>query len=51
METSDQFKDVRFMTAAEKRRVLQQWVRFIKSGFGERHFMKSLKEILATKTA
>jgi len=46
METSDQFKDVRFMTAAEKRRVLQQWVRFIKSGFDERHFMKSLYEHL-----
>ena len=37
METNDQFKDVRFMTAAEKRRVLLQWVRFMKSGF-DAHF-------------
>ena len=42
METSNQFKDVRFMTAAEQRRVLLQWVRFMKSGFDARHFMKSL---------
>jgi len=46
METSDQFKDVRFMTAAQKRRVLLQWVRFMKSGFDARHFMKSLYEHL-----
>jgi hypothetical protein len=30
METTE-FKDVRFMTAAEKRKVLRQWVRFLKS--------------------
>ena len=42
METVNQFKDVRFMTAAEKQRVLRQWVGFMKSGFNERHFMKSL---------
>jgi hypothetical protein len=41
METTE-FKDVRFMTAAEKRKVLRQWVRFLKSGFEARHFMKSL---------
>ena len=41
METTE-FKDVRFMTAAEKRKVLRQWVRFLKSGFETRFFMKSL---------
>jgi hypothetical protein len=41
METTE-FKDVRFMTAAEKRKVLRQWVRFLKSGFEARLFMKSL---------
>ena len=42
MQTNEQFKDVRFMTGAEKMRVLRQWVRFMKSGFDARHFMKSL---------
>ena len=42
METGNQFKDVRFMTATEKQKVLRQWVRFMKSGFDARHFMKSL---------
>jgi hypothetical protein len=37
-----EFKDARFMTAAEKRKVLRQWGRFLKSGFHARHFMKSL---------
>ena len=46
METSNQFKDVRFMTAAEKMWVLRQWVRFMKSGFDARHFMKSLYDHL-----
>ena len=46
METSNQFKDVRFMTAAEKQKVLRQWVRFMKSGFDARHFMKSLYDHL-----
>ena len=46
MRTSDQFRDVRFMTAAEKRRVLCQWARFLKSGFDARHFMKSLYQHL-----
>ena len=46
METSNQFKDVRFMTAAEKQRVLRQWGRFMKSGFDAGHFMKSLYEHL-----
>lgn len=46
METSDQFRDVRFMTALEKRRVLRQWVGFLKSGFDARRFMKSLYEHL-----
>jgi hypothetical protein len=41
METTE-FKDVRFMTAAEKKRVLRQFVRFLKSGFEARLFMKSL---------
>jgi hypothetical protein len=30
------------MTAAEKKKVLRQWVRFLKSGFEARLFMKSL---------
>ena len=42
METNNQFKDVRFMTAADKKKVLRQWDRFLKSGFDARHFMKSL---------
>ena len=42
METVNQFRDVRFMVAAEKQCVLRQWVGFMKSGFDERHFMKSL---------
>ena len=42
METVKQFRDVQFMAASEKQCVLRQWVRFIKSGFDERHFMKSL---------
>jgi len=46
METNDQFKDVRFMTGEAKRRVLRQWVRFVKSGFDARHFTKSLYEHL-----
>lgn len=37
-----EFKDVRFMTAAEKKKVLRQWGRFLKSGFDARLFMKSL---------
>jgi hypothetical protein len=41
METTE-FKDVRFMTAAEKKRVLRQWKLFLKSGFDARLFMKSL---------
>jgi len=41
METTE-FKDVRFMTAADKKKVLRQWVRFLKSGFDARLFMKSL---------
>jgi len=41
MDTNE-FKDVRFMTADEKRRVWRQWTRFLKSGFDARHFMKSL---------
>jgi hypothetical protein len=45
METTE-FKDVRFMTAAEKSRVWRQWVRFMKSGFDARHFMKSLYDHL-----
>ena len=42
METSNQFKDVRFMTAEAKQKILRQWVRFLKSGFDQRHFMKGL---------
>ena len=41
MDTTE-FKDVRFMTAAEKSKVLRQWKRFLKSGFEARLFMKSL---------
>ncbi len=41
METTE-FRDVRFMTAAEKKRVLRQFIRFLKSGFEARLFMKSL---------
>ena len=41
METTE-FKDARFMTAAEKKRVLRQWKLFLKSGFEARLFMKSL---------
>ena len=37
-----EFKDVRFMTAVDKKKVLRQWVRFLKSGCDARHFMKSL---------
>ena len=42
MKTSSQFKDARFMTAAEKQRVLRQWIGFMKSGFAARHFTKGL---------
>ena len=45
MDTNE-FKDVRFMTAAEKKKVLRQWVRFLKSGFDARIFMKSLYQHL-----
>ena len=41
METTE-FRGVRFMTAAEKQKVLRQWKRFLKSGFEARLFMKSL---------
>jgi hypothetical protein len=41
METTE-FRDVRFMTAVEKKRVLRQFIRFLKSGFEARLFMKSL---------
>ena len=41
-----QFKDVRFMTAAQKRRIVRQWRLFLKSGFAPRHFKKSLYEHL-----
>lgn len=46
MKASIQFKDARFMTAAEKQRVLGQWVAFLRGGFDARHFMKSLYEHL-----
>ena len=46
MKTGIQFKDSRFMAAKEKQRVLGQWVRFLKGGFDERHFKKSLYEHL-----
>ena len=39
---TNEFKDVRFMTAGEKMRVLRQWIRFLKSGCDARRFMKSL---------
>ena len=48
MKMDYQFKDVRFMTAADKRKVLRQWVAFLKSGFEARRFMKSLYEHLSS---
>ena len=46
MKMDYQFKDVRFMTAADKRNVLRQWIAFLKSGFAATRFMKSLYEHL-----
>jgi len=46
MKTSIQFKDSPFLAAAEKRRVLEQWARFLKGGFDERRFTKGLYEHL-----
>ena len=49
MKMDYQFKDVRFMTAADKRNVLRQWIAFLKSGFAATRFMKSLYEHLITR--
>ena len=46
MKTACQFKDARFMAAAEKRRVLGHWVKFLDSGFDARHFTRSLYDHL-----
>ena len=48
MKIDHQFKDVRFMTAADKGKVLRQWVAFLKSGFAATRFMKSLYEHLTS---
>jgi hypothetical protein len=45
METN-QFKDTQFMTADEKRRVLNAWVRFLKGGLKWEQFTKALYEHL-----
>ena len=46
MKTAIQFKDVRFMTAAEKQKVLGHWTKFLEGGFDARHFTKSLYAFL-----
>ncbi len=37
-----QFRDVQFMSASEKRRVLKQWETFLKYGCKKEHFTKPL---------
>jgi len=37
-----ELKDVQFMSAAEKRKVLKQWELFLKYGLQDKHFSKSL---------
>lgn len=37
-----EFKDTKFMTALEKRKVLRQWELFLKSGLQRKKFTKSL---------
>lgn len=46
MNTTGQFKDVRFMTAAEKQKVLGHWVKFLEGDLAPRLFTKSLYEHL-----
>jgi hypothetical protein len=46
METDNRFKDVQFMTAAEKQRVLNAWVRFVRSRFALRSFTTALYQHL-----
>lgn len=48
MKLDYQFKDVRFMTAADKGKVLRQWTAFLKSGFAATRLMKSLYEHLTS---
>jgi len=45
-ELSRRFRDARFMTADEKRKVLVHWERFIRLGFKFEHFTKALYQHL-----
>ncbi len=42
MEKVKEFKDVQFMTAVQKRQVLNNWKTFLKYGMQKRHFTKTL---------
>jgi len=51
MKTTGQFKDARFMSAQEKRRVLGHWVKFLEGGFEARLFTASLYAHLSQRCA
>ena len=51
MKAGSQFKDARFMTAADKQKVLGCWVKFLEGGFEARLFTAALYEHLSQRAA